>query len=190
MALLIVVVVLAASWILANWWLNKEVVEEVEVRNPEGATGSALVVYHPGPGTFHRRVIGGFVEGLVAGGWRVEVATASAQAPTELDSYDLLVLSSPTYWFTPSMPIRRYLRQVGDLGGLPTVTITTGLGAGGRSSKVLQRYVRDARGSLVQSLTFYRLRPNDDDNYANGEQNRALAVEMAEDSARSLVLDH
>jgi hypothetical protein len=186
MAVLIVVVVLAASWILANRWLNKEVVEEVEIHNSEGLSGSALVVYHPGPGTFHRQVVGGYVQGLVDGGWRVEVATASDRAPTALDGYDLLVVGSPTYWFTPSVPVRRYVRQVGDLGGLPTVTITTGLGAGGRSSKVLQRTVRDARGSLVEALTFYRLRPNDDDNYANGQQNRALAVEMARESARSL----
>jgi hypothetical protein len=188
MALTIIVTILVASWILSYWWLNREAAEVIELRNPEGERGSALVVYHPGPGTFHRQVVGGFVQGLVASGWRVEVATASAQAPTELTGYHLLVLGSPTYWFTPSVPVRRYLRQVGDLGGLPTVTITTGLGSGGRSSKVLQEYVRDAHGSLVEALTFYRLRPNDDDNYANGAQNRALAVERAEESARSLVL--
>lgn len=49
-------------------------------------------------------------------------------------------------------------------------------------------YVRNARGSLLQSLTFYRLRPNDDDNPISGEQNRTLAVDMAEESARSLGL--
>jgi flavorubredoxin len=158
----------------------------VEVRNAGGDTGSALVVYHPGRGTFHRRVVGGFVDGLGASGWRVEVATANDQAPRELANYDLLVLGSPTYWFTPSLPIRRYLRQLGDPEGQPTVTIVTGLGAGERSSKVLQGKVRDAHGNLVKSLTLYRMRPNDDDNYADGKQNRALAVEMAEQSARSL----
>jgi hypothetical protein len=186
MALVIILTVLAAAWILSYWWLNKEVAGEVEVRNPEGDTGSALVVYHPGPGTFHRQVVDSFVEGLVAGGWRVEVATASTQAPTELDNYALLALGSPTYWFTPSVPVRRYLRRLGDLGGLPAVTITTGLGAGGRSSKVLQRYVRDAHGSLVESLTLYRMRPNDDDNYVDATQNMALAVEMAKQAAASL----
>ena len=139
MALIIILAVLAAAWILSYRWLNKEVASEVEVRNPKGDTGSALVVYHPGPGTFHRQVVAGFVQGLVADGCRVKIASASNQAPEELEGYDLLVLGSPTYWFTPSVPVRRYLRQVGDLGGLPTVTIITGLGAGGRSSKALQR---------------------------------------------------
>jgi hypothetical protein len=178
MALIVILAMLAAAWILSYWWLNKEVLAEVEARNPGGDTGTALVVDHPGPGTFHPQVVGAFVDGLVA--------TASDQAPTELDRYNLLVLGSPTYWFTPSVPVRRYLRQVGDLNELPTVTITTGLGAGGRSSRVLQSYVRDAHGSLLRALTFYRMRPNDEDNYVNGAQNRALAVEMAEQTARSL----
>jgi flavorubredoxin len=186
MILKIVLAFLAAAWILSYWWLNREVVGKVEVRNAGGDTGSALVVYHPGRGTFHRRVVGGFVEGLVASGWRVEVATASNQAPTELANYDLLVLGSPTYWFAPSLPIRRYLRKLGDLDGQPTVAIVTGLGAGERSSKVLQGKVRDAHGYLVKSLTLYRMRPNDDDNYADGKQNQALAVEMAKQAARSL----
>jgi flavodoxin len=186
MVLIIILAILAAVWILSYWWLNREVVGKVEVRNPGGDTGSALVVYHPGRGTFHPRVVGGFVEGLVASGWRVEVATASDQAPTELANYDLLVLGSPTYWFTPSLPIRRYLRKLGDLEGQPTVTIVTGLGAGQRSSRVLQGKVRDAHGNLVQSLTLYRMRPNDDTNYSDGKQNRALAVEMAKQVAQSL----
>lgn len=177
---------LAVASILAYRWLNKEVAGKGELHNPEGEGGSALVVYHPGRGTFHRRVVRGFVDGLVAGGWRVGVATASDQAPTELAGYDLLVLGSPTYGFAPSLPVRRYVRRLGDLDGQPTVTIVTGMGAGERSSRILQEHVRAAGGNLVKSLIFYRMRPNDEDNYADGEQNRALAVEMAGQAARSL----
>jgi hypothetical protein len=186
MVLIIVLAILAAAWILSYWWLNQEITAKLEIHNPTGGTGSALVVYHPGRGTFHRRVVGGFVEGLVTSGWRVEVTTASNQAPIELANYDLLVLGSPTYWFTPSLPIRRYMRKLGDLAGQPTVTIVTGLGAGERSAKALRGDVRKAHGSLVKSLTFYRMQPNDDDNYADGKQNRALAVELAKQVAQSL----
>jgi hypothetical protein len=186
MLLIIILAILTAAWTLSYWWLNKEAAGKAEIHNPGGATGSALVVYHPGRGTFHCQVVGGFVEGLVASGWRVEVATAGAQAPTGLAGSDLLVLGSPTYWFMPSVPIRRYVRRLGDLGGQPTVTIITGLGAGGRSSNILRKKVCDAHGSLVKSLTLYRMRPNDDDDYTDGKQNQALAVEMAKQAARSL----
>jgi flavorubredoxin len=185
---IIILILLAGAWTWSYLWLNEEVVSEIEVWNPEGYMGTALVVYHPGRGSFHSRVISGFVEGLVSRGWQVEVATVSAQAPTDLSEYGLLVLGSPTYWFTPSWPIRRYLSRLGDLGGQRTVTIITGMGAGERSTSLIEKQVRGANGDLVDSMLFYWMRPNDDDNYVNTDQNKALAVEMATQAAKDIPL--
>jgi hypothetical protein len=183
---IVILAVLGATGLATYLWLNQEAGGGVVVHNPEGTAGRALVVDHPGRGSFHPRVIAGFVEGLVAGGWRVEVTPANPQAPVELAGYDLLVLGSPTYWFAPSRPIRRTLRRAGDLAGKRTVTVVTGLGAGGRSSSILGGWVRQANGDVVKALRFYRLRPNDDENYANTGQNMALAVEMARQAATEI----
>ena len=186
MTWILVLGVLTVAWVSSYLWLNAETVSGIEVQNPAGEVGTALVVDHPGRGSFHARVVSGFVEGLVAGGWRVETITASGQAPTDLSGYDLLVLGSPTYWFAPSWPIRRYLDRLGDLVGQVTVTIITGMGAGERSAFLMQRKVQEANGELVSGLLFYRLRPNDDENYVNPEQNQALAVKLAMQAARKL----
>jgi flavorubredoxin len=162
MVLTIVLVVLAAAFALSCLWLNKEVVSEVEVRNPEGDAGTALVVYHPGKSDFQEKVTYAFAEGLVSNGWRVEITTASSQAPTDLAGYDLLALGGPTYWFTPARPVRRYLSRLGDLGGQPTATIITAMGAGGRSISIMEKDVREANGDLVKSLILYTMRPNED----------------------------
>jgi len=183
---ILVLGVLTVAWVSSYLWLNAETVSGIEVQNPAGEVGTALVVDHPGRGSFHARVVSGFVEGLVAGGWRVETITASGQAPTDLSGHDLLVLGSPTYWFAPSWPIRRYLDRLGDLAGQVTVTIITGMGAGERSAFLMQRKVQEANGELVSGLLFYRLRPNDDENYVNPEQNQALAVKLATQAARKL----
>jgi flavorubredoxin len=175
------VIVMAVAWL--DYGRNKEVASEVEVLNPEGTTGTALVVYHPGRSNFQRRVFSGFIEGLVSNGWRVENTTPSAQTPTELARFDLLVLGGPTYWFTPNRPIKRFLNRLGDLHGQRTVTIITGLGAGERSASIIQTQVREANGNLVKALLLYKMRPNDDDNFVDGEQNRALAVEIARHAA-------
>jgi flavorubredoxin len=131
-------------------------------------------------------VFSGFAEGLVSNGWRVEVTTASTQAPTDLCGYDLLVLGGPTYGFTPNRPIKRYLNRLGDLGGQHTVTIITALGSGERSTAIMENLVREANGDLVKALLLYKMRPNDDDNYVNSKQNQALAVEIAAQAAKEI----
>jgi flavorubredoxin len=185
---LIVVLVLFVVVALLDYGRNKEVVSEVKALNPEGDGGTALVVYHPGKSDFQHRVFSGFAEGLVSRGWRVEITTPSSQAPTALSGYDLLVLGGPTYWFTPNRPIRRYLSRLGDLGGQRTVTLITAMGAGERSTSIMEKQVREANGDLVNALLLYKMRPNDDDNYVDSQQNQALAVEMATQAAKETPL--
>ena len=188
MALIIVLVIVVATVAWLDYGRNKKVTSEVKTLNPEGKTGTALVVYHPGKSDFQHRVFSGFAEGLVSRGWRVEITTPSSQAPIDLSGYDLLVLGGPTYWFTPNRPIKRYLSRMGDLGGQRTVTIITALGAGERSASIMESLVREANGDLVNGLLLYKMRPNDDDNYVDGNQNKALAVEMATQAAREIPL--
>jgi len=185
---LFVVLVLFVVVALLDYGRNKEVVSEVKALNPEGDAGIALVVYHPGQSDFQHRVFSGFTEGLISRGWRVEITTPSSQAPTDLSGYGLLVLGGPTYWFTPNRPIRRYLSRLGDLGGQRTVTLITALGAGERSTSIMEKQVREANGDLVNVLLLYKMRPNDDDNYVDSQQNQALAVEMATQAAKEIPL--
>ena len=188
MVLIIVLVIVVATVAWLDYGRNKEVTSEAKTLNPEGKTGTALVVYHPGKSDFQHRVFSGFAEGLVSRGWRVEITTPSSQAPTDLSGYNLLVLGGPTYWFTPNRPIKRYLSRLGDLGGQRTVTIITALGAGERSASIMESLVREANGDLVNGSLLYKMRPNDDDNYIDGNQNKALAVEMATQAAREIPL--
>lgn len=188
MSLVIVLIVLAVTCILSYLWLNKDIVSQVEVRNPSGDVGTALIVYHPGKSDFSEKVTSGFAEGLVSNGWRVEVTTASTQTPTGLSDYDLLVLGGPTYYFAPNRSIRRYLSRLGDLRGLHTVTIITAMGSGERSTSIMEKQVREANGDLVNALLLYTMRPNDDDNYVDGKQNQALAVKMAIQAAKEIPL--
>jgi hypothetical protein len=154
--------VLGAVSILSYLWLNKAVASGIQVVNPDGSAGTALVVYHPGRFGFGQRVRSTYVQGLVSNGWRVQVTTASARSPTDLSSYDLLIVAGPTYCFTPSRPMLSYLKSLGDVGGKPVVTILTAIGAGERSNAILQKAVEAANGRLVTSLLLYTVRPNED----------------------------
>jgi hypothetical protein len=182
----IAVPVAVGAWVY--YGRNRDVASGVRMLNDGGDVGTALVVYHPGRSPFHGRVFSGFVDGLVARRWRVEITTPSMQAPTDVSGYDLLVLGGPTYGFAPNRPIRRYLRRLGDLGGQPVTTIITAMGAGRRSSMIMDKWVRDANGDLVCSLLLYWMRPNDNDRHVDSAQNRALAVEMAASAAKKIPL--
>jgi len=187
---LVVLLVFAGivAWVIWYWHrASKEVVSQVEVLNPGGERGTALLVYHPGRRGFLHSVIQAFAGGLVSGGWRVEITTASQQAPTDVSGYDLLVLGGPTYFWTPARPIRAYVRRLGDLEGKPTVTIVTGFGSTGRSKSILEGLVQEANGKLVNSLTFFKLRPNDEE---DPRPNREVAMEMATRAGAAISVSH
>jgi hypothetical protein len=59
---------------------------------------------------------------------------------------------------------------------------------GKRSASIMESMVRRANGDLVRSLLLYKMRPNDDDNFVDAAQNRALAVEIATEAAREIPL--
>ena len=95
----VVIVVSVLGFILFK--INSDYTSDLEVKNANG-TESALMIYHPGLSSFMEDTVYAFAEGLVENGWRVEITTASSQAPTDLSSYSLLVLGSPVYADSPS----------------------------------------------------------------------------------------
>ena len=161
MFLFIFICFLVVTVAVVFWIEFHEVVSPIRVLNSEGEGGTALVVYQKGLRDFQPKVAFAFAEGLVSNGWRVEVTTVSSHAPTKISSYDLLVLGWPTYLFTPSLPIRRYLRRIGDLKSKSTVIICTAAGAPINSCKKMKSLVQAAKGNVVKTLTLFTLRPNE-----------------------------
>jgi len=119
---LAVVVILAIVDTYVSSAVNKDIVSGIEVVNPSGSK-TALVVYQAGLTSFSKDSSYAFANGLGASGWRVEITTASSQAPTDLSKYSLLALGFPTYGSSPRTAIVRYVDMVGDLHGINTVII-------------------------------------------------------------------
>jgi hypothetical protein len=147
---------------LVSYWLNMEVVSPVETLNPDGQTGTALVLYHPGKSSFQRDVSYSFAGGLASNGWRVDVTTASSQAPMDLSGYDLLVLGAPTYDWLPAKRLPTYLSGLGSFAGTPTVIIISGAGYTDLSQRAMEMLVQEAGGEILKSLAVWSMRPNDD----------------------------
>ena len=86
--------------------VKRETVAPVVTLNPTGSAGRALLIFHPGLSDFPDRIIAAFSDGLLQSGWRIDRTTASRQAPTDVRTYDLIVLGSPVYASAAAKPLQ------------------------------------------------------------------------------------
>jgi hypothetical protein len=157
---LVIVVTSVSLLAYVSFAVNNEVVTQLVIKNPT-ASKTALVLYHPGLSSFSHNVSYAFADGLVSNGWRVEIATSSIEAPTNLSKYSLLVVSSNTYAFSPDSPTTRQLERLGNLNGIQTVLLTLGAGSAQESQKALERMIQASNGTILQSLVLYSMSPNE-----------------------------
>ena len=170
------IVILAILLIYVGFVISNDVVTKLVIRNPEGAK-TALVLYHPGLTSFSKDVAYAFADGLVENDWRVEIATPSLEAPTNVSKYSLLVVVSNTYAFTADAPTTRHIERIGDLNGIQSVLLTLGAGTAQESKQSLENMIQDKNGTIVESLLLYSMAPNEGDK---------SATEIAEETAQQI----
>ena len=141
----------AFAGLLVAGIINREVVSEIDVVNAEGGK-TALVVYQPGFSSFPRDVSYTFADGLASSGWRVEITTASPQAPSDLSNYGLLILAYPVYGGTPGTAIVSYVNRISSLDRIDTVIIACGGGDSGESVDPLKQQVQAANGTFYDAF--------------------------------------
>ena len=145
--------------------INSDVVSEIIVVNEQG-TSNALLIYHPGFSTFTKDVSYGYAEGLELNDWRVEISTASADAPIDISNYDLLILASPVYGGAPSPTIGRHVNRMGDLENTKTIIIVTAAGSPGNTAKTMKTIVEENNGIINSELVLFTSAPNEGDESA------------------------
>jgi hypothetical protein len=133
-----------------------ETVAPIVVRNDAG-TKNALVVYHPGLTEFSHDIAYTFADRLASNGWRLEITTASSQAPTDITQYDLLILAWPIYDFNPGPTITNYVHRIGDLQGKDTIVVTIGGGINPFNAQdTMKQIVQDANGLIRETVVIFR----------------------------------
>jgi flavorubredoxin len=152
----VIVVASVSAFIMSK--INTDYASEIEVLNADGSK-TALIIYHPGLSSFMKDVTYAFAEGLVENGWRVEITTASSQAPTDLSEYSLLALGSPIYAGNPSQTIKRHLERIGDLQGMETAILITS-GGNSTSDLTMQQMVEEYGGTVKTVVEVFNQEPN------------------------------
>jgi hypothetical protein len=137
----------------------------------------ALILYHPSRDAhFTDDLSLAVAHGLKAAGYSVDRATLTGSTPDQPKGYQLLVVVSNTFFWTPDLPTLRYLKRA-RLDRLPTVGVIAGGGSTNRSQQMLERSLSDSGASLIAMRAFWTLRPNDEQRLA--EPNREVALQLA-----------
>ncbi len=154
--LLILAIVGISMIAFLEYSVYREVVATIEVKNSAG-TKNTLLIYHPGLTSFAHDIAYTFADRLASNDWRVEITTASSQAPTNIAEYDLLVLIWPIYDFNPGPTLTNYVNRIGDLQGRDTVIVTIGGGVNPFNAQdAMKQIVQNANSAVRDSVTIFR----------------------------------
>ena len=178
-AIIVFVIVMASVSGFLVFKINSDSVSGIDVLNADGSE-TALVIYHPGLSSFMKDVVYAFADGLVENGWKVEITTASSQAPTDLSEYSLLVLGSPVYAGAPTSTIKLHVERIGDLQGIDTTIIVTSAGSDGGAEAALQQTVEEHNGTVETVLSLFTTAPNE----GNGDP-----LDIAKQAGKNLFIE-
>lgn len=153
-AVLAFVIVAASGLGFIMLKINSDYVSGIDVLNTDGSK-TALIIYHPGLSSFMKDTAYAFADGLVEDGWRVEITTASSEAPTDLSDYSLLVLGSPVYAGSPSPTIKRHVERIGELQGIDIVLLVTSAGSDGGTEASMQQTVEEYNGTIKKVVSLF-----------------------------------
>lgn len=172
--ILILIITSFSTLAVISYLINTDKVTELEIINPNGEK-NAVIFYNPGLSSFAHDVSYAFADGLKLNNWRVEIATPSIEAPTDLSKYDLIVITSNTYGFNPDTPTIRHLERIGDLKEKQTVLITLGAGSAEQSQQVFEDLVKTQNGTIIATLLLYSMAPNEE-----GYSATEIAIQVAQ----------
>jgi len=105
------------------------------------------MVYQPGLSSLPKDNSYAFAYGLASSGWRVEITTASSQAPSDLSNYSLLVIAFPIYGGAPGTAAVRYIDRLVNLQGIRTVIIDVT-----SSENIMRQKIQAENGTVTETL--------------------------------------
>lgn len=177
-AILVVLAMTIIIWVVLSVVVAKTGPEKIATIGENGDL-KALIVYDPDPiYNLDEKISIAFAEGLGENGWESKVATVAAAVKIK-QSFDLYVFCANTYNWAPDKAIRNYINNNNDLEGKKVVAITLGSGATKRSQRLLERLITQKQGVLIDSRSFWLMKPNDE--LETKRSNRKIALEMAND---------
>lgn len=140
-------------------YLNRDVKYEYKNSSLKDSTAKVAYIYHPGVSSFQDIVREEISTGLEDSGYSVDYWTIGKSAPLTVDEYDLLIVSCPTYDWSPSKLMKKYINRCENFNKIPTVAIITAAGYSVRSEPELVKLLENRGAKVIESKSFYTTAP-------------------------------
>lgn len=159
----IIVAVILCFWMLLTLWVQYSGKQKLTYVGNINAPRKALLVYNPDPiYNLDEQVSLSFAAGLAEYGFYSKIATIDF-AKIDLEDYDLFVFCANTYNWAPDWLVTNYIEDRPNLENRNIIGITLGSGSTGRAKRLLEKAIKSRNSNLLDSKTYWLLRPNDDD---------------------------
>ncbi len=185
MILLMVVAIVAVLWTMLTLLAERKGPEKIIPIGEPNSSYKALLIYNPD--LFYNldeQVCTAFATGLWKKGWFSKVVTVAAAEKMGKEHFDLFVFCANTYNWAPDWPIGNYIKDHDQLKGMQVVAITVGSGSTERSQKKLEQMLHKKEVQLLESRSFWLMKPNDETNTKEG--NVTIALVQAETLGRQI----
>lgn len=175
--MLYTVIIILIIWTLLTFWAEaKGKSHKWKIGNP-ASLRKALIIYDPDPFyNLDEQVCRSFGAGLSENDIYVTIATVAAMNGSRDAAYDLYVFCANTYNWRPDWAVTGFIKQEVGLKDKPVVAITLGAGSTGASQKALERIIQKKEARLLDSRSFWLLKPNDESRIK--EKNVKVAVDL------------
>lgn len=145
----------------------------------------AVILFNPDPFyNLDEKIAMRFAGTLLGEGWETRILSVAALEAGEPADGDLYIMIANTYNWAPDKPIQRTITSRELLTGKPVVAITLGSGSTARSQRILEELIRSHNGILIDSETYWLMRPNDE--MQGKGSNIAAALEKVEIQAHQI----
>jgi hypothetical protein len=176
---------LLTIWLLLSIWVEAE---GPSYRTSYGSTTvakKALIVYDADPlYNLDEQVCKAFAKTLEDSGWFVIVVTVPA-AKLIKDEFLFYVVCANTYNWAPDKAVQGFLKSKQIPAGSKIAAITLGSGSTAASKRKLDRLILKHKYNLIDSKTFWLLRPNDKSRML--EKNTDVAKDLIQKWAAGLL---
>lgn len=172
-----VIVIILMFWGILTIWAQYGGKQKSQSIGNKNSKRKALIIYNADPiYNLDEQICKSFAEGLSKYGFSSKITTVKLIENTNSD-YDLYVFCADTYNWAPNWKIANFIKSNRNLSGKNVIAITLGSGSTERSQRKLEEVLKEKKVNLLDSKSYWLLRPNDETRMK--EKNTAVANDMA-----------